>query len=262
MTFMGVLCETKDQIIRKLSCVSEGVYIVAPEVVGQAYHKKQDMYQFPRDPHYLKNQVNTVADLILYVRASFFRPHLGDVRLQEGNITWHFNRTGPETICANKGNCGGVSSMFTYLLHGKYEEVGFMAFTDVLGGHVFNYIKHHEMYYFVDLLNYLYASNTRENHSTVIYQADSLKRYADYYRQQVKKDIKIMVAYQGVQVLPIGRVADKPLMFFPEGSHCQVLLESPQEGIVAQEGKVTQCPPPLNNCVSYLRPDGIPPCEG
>ena len=262
MAMMERLREARGQIIRKLSYLSEGVYFVSPEELGEQCYHKRDMYQFPRNPSYLRENINTVADLILYVRTSFFRPQMGDLRMPEGDMVWHFNRTGPETICANKGNCGGISSMLAYILKNNYEEVGFIAFTDQIGGHVFNYIKHQKKYYFIDLLNYLYASKSMEHYSTMIYQADSLQSYADYYRKKAKEDIKIMVSYSGGQVLPIGRVHQEPLMYFPEGSRYHVLYESPQEGIVVREKQVYQCPEPLNNCVSMMQQCGISKCEG
>jgi len=254
---MEILREAKSQIIRKLSYLSEGVYFVSPEELGEQHYRKRVIYQFPRNPYYLRENINTVTDLILYVRASFFRPRMGDLRVREGEMIWHFNRTGPETICANKGNCGGISSMLAFVLKDNYEDVGFIAFTDQVGGHVFNYIKHRNKYYFIDLLNYLYASKSMEHHSTMIYQADSLQTYADYYRKRAKKNIKIMISYSGNQVLPIGRYQQEPLMFLPEGSQYHVLHESPQEGIVVREKKVYQCPEPLNNCVSIVHQGGI-----
>lgn len=262
MSMMEILREAKGQFLRKLSYLSEGVYFVSPEELGEQCYHKHDIYQFPRNPHYLRENINTVADLILYVRASFFRPQMGDLRMREGELIWHFNRTGPETICANKGNCGGISSMLAYILGENYEEVGFIAFTDQLGGHVFNYIKHQKKYYFIDLLNYLYASKSMEHYATMIYQADSLQTYADYYREKMGKSIKIMVAYSGDQVMPIGRQEDKPLMYFPEGSPYRVLYESPHESIVVKEKKIFQCPEPLNNCVPTMQQNGISNCEG
>ncbi len=262
MAMMEMLREAKSQIIRKLSYLSEGVYFVSPEELGEQQYYKREMYQFPREPNYLNENINTVTDLILYVRSSFFRPRMGDLRVREGEMIWHFNRTGPETICANKGNCGGISSMLAYVLKDNYEEVGFIAFTDQVGGHVFNYIKHRDKYYFIDLLNYLYASKSMEHSSTMIYQADSLQTYADYYRKKAKKDIKMMVSYSGEQVLPIGRYHEEPLMFLPEGSRYQVLYESPQEGIVVREKKAYKCPEPLNNCASIVQHDRISNSEG
>ncbi len=238
MPMVNLFATAKNRILRKLSYLSEGVYYVSPEELGRAYHRKQTIYTLPRHPYYLREQINSVADVILYVRAAYFRPKMGDLRVKEGDIIWHFNRTGPETICANKGNCGGVSSLFQYLLKDKYEEVGFLAYTDENGGHVFNYVKHDSWYYFIDLLNYLYASKAREHYATMIYQADSLKRYADYYQVMSKKPIKLMVAYTANQVLPIGRRAQEPLMFFPEGVHYEVLRETPQEGIVVKQRHV------------------------
>lgn len=259
---MGTLLQIRHRMIRKLSCLAEGIYYVSSDELGAANYKRNDFHHFHKNPDDLQQKVRTLSDLILYVRTSFFRPQKGDIRVREGQILWHFNRTGPETICENQGNCGGVSSMLNFLLRDKYEEVGFIAFADKQGGHVFNYIRHEGYYYFVDLLNYLYASRTMEHYGTMIYQADSLQRYADYYRSRDEREITLMVAYEAEQVLPMGRYLGKPMMFFPKGSQLQVLHESPLEGIVVQHKPVYHCPLPLNNCLDATNSNGPAECEG
>jgi hypothetical protein len=136
--------------------------------------------------------------------------------------------------------------MLNFLLKDKYEEVGFMALADRQGGHVFNYIYHNECFYFVDLLNYLYANKSMDNSATMIYQADSLQRYADYYRAKSRMDIRLLVAYQSEQVLPMGRHPGQPLMFFPEEAHLKILHESPEQGIVVKKAYQSRYPKPLS----------------
>jgi hypothetical protein len=262
MAMVEMLREIRRHMIRKLSYLSEGVYYVSPDELGETQYKKSDMHSFPKDPFFLREKIHTLSDLILYVRTSFFRPQKGDLRVREGSMLWHFNKTGPETICDNKGNCGGISSMLNYLLKDRYDEVGFVAYADQYGGHVFNYIMQENCYYFVDLLNYLYGNRSADNLSTMIYQADSLKRYADYYREKSDQEIKIMVAYTADQVLPMGRSQGHPMMYFPAGSKLQVLHESPRERIVVQHKPVYHCPAPLNNCSMDARSDRAAECEG
>jgi hypothetical protein len=248
MNIVDALQETKHKIIKKLSCLSDGVYYVSPDELGESQIKKSDIHKFPRDPVFLRENIHTPSDLIAYVRAAYFKARKGDIRIREGPIVWHHNRTGPETICLNTGNCGGISSMLNYILKGKYDEVGFMALTDRQGGHVFNYILHQNHYYFIDLLNYLYGSQSIDHRATMIYQADTLQHYADYYRDNARLEILLMVAYQSDHVLPIGRHPGQPLMYFPSGSHLYVLHESPHEGIIVDHRLQHRRPRTLVEC--------------
>ncbi len=248
MNIIDKLQGAKHKIIKRLSCLSEGVYYVSPGELGEPQLKKSDIHKFPRDPVYLREKIHTLSDLILYVRAANFKARKGDIRIHEGPIIWHHNRTGPETICLNTGNCGGVSSMLNYILKGKYDEVGFMALTDHQGGHVFNYILHQNHYYFIDLLNYLYGSQSIDHRATMIYQADTLQHYADFYRDNAEWEILLFVAYQADHVLPIGRHPGQPLKYFPSGSQLNVLHETPQQGIIADHWLQQRRPRNLVEC--------------
>lgn len=222
------------KVLRWLSKVAPGVYHVSPECLGNSKHSIDEMRKFSREPAFLRENIHTVLETIFYVRASFFRPKIGDIRIDQPPIIWHYNVTGPEAIIANEGNCGALSSLFNYLLKGKYKEVGFVACSDEEGGHVFNYVKHDNKYYFIDLLNYLYGSKAMEHSSTMIYEATSLEAYATYYQQRSEKKIKLMVSYQSDHVLPMGRKKNEPIMYFPVKSSINILLETPEGGIVAR----------------------------
>lgn len=225
------------KFVRWLSKVAPGVYYVSPDCLGKSRFKIEEMRRFQREPELLRQQIHTLGEVIMYVRASFFRPKMGDIRIHQPPITWHYNLSGPEAIISNHGNCGAVSSLFNYLLKGKYHEVGFVAYSDENGGHVFNYVKQDNVYYFVDLLNYLYGSKAMEHRSTMIYESSSLHQFASYYRLRSEKKIGLMVAYQAEHVLPMGRKKNEPIMYFPEQANIKVLIETPQQGIVARHYK-------------------------
>ncbi len=226
------------KMIRWLSKVAPGVYYVSPDCLGVSRYKKDALRQFRRDPELLRKQIDTVSEVIMYVRASFFRPQMGDIRVHQPPLTWHYNLNGPEAIIANRGNCGALSSLFNYLLKDKYDVVGFVTYSDENGGHVFNYVKQDGTYYFVDLLNYLYGSKAMEHRCTMIYESNSLDHYAAYYRLRSEKQIKLMAAYQADHVLPMGRKNNEPIMYFPEKTNINVLIETPEKGIVARFYKV------------------------
>jgi len=235
MKLIDSIQQFQQTMIRRLAFLAEGVYYVSPDELGTVSHKKTDLFHFPKDPVFLRNQLHTVSDVIHYLRAAYFRPRKGDIRIREEHLLWHHNRTGPETISMNRGNCGGVSSLMAYLLGGKFEAVGFVALADQQGGHVFNYVYHDGNYYFIDLLNYLYASRSIDHRATMIYKSESLQHYASYYRQRAQKEITLMVAYEAVHVLPMGRKEGEPIMFFPADSQLKVLFESPHLGITVQQ---------------------------
>ncbi|RQD69568.1 MAG: hypothetical protein D5S00_06485 [Tindallia sp. MSAO_Bac2] len=223
-----------DYVIEWLSKVAPGVYYVSPDRLGVCRYKKDEVRHFPRNPQFLRQKIHTVSEVIMYVRASFFRPQMGDIRVYQPPLTWHYNLGGEEAILANNGNCGALSSLFNYLLKEKYDEVGFIAYSDDEGGHVFNYIKQNDRYYFIDLLNYLYGSKAMEHRATMIYEAASLDHYSAYYRQRSKKNIKLLAAYEAEEVLPMGRKSNEPIMYFPEDHKVNVLYETPESGIVAR----------------------------
>ncbi|SMP61416.1 hypothetical protein [Anoxynatronum buryatiense] len=235
MKLLVSIRQLQQEMIRRLSLLADGVYYVSPDELGAVNYKKTDLFHFPKEPVFLRDHLHTVSDVIHYLRAAYFRPRKGDIRIREEHLLWHHNRTGPETISMNRGNCGGVSSLMAYLLCGKFESVGFVALADRMGGHVFNYVYHDGNYYFIDLLNYLYASRSIDHLATMIYSSESIQQYADYYRQRSHREITLMVAYEGNHVLPMGRKEGQPIMFFPEGTHLQVLHESPHLGITVKQ---------------------------
>jgi hypothetical protein len=52
MAMVEMLREIRRHMIRKLSYLSEGVYYVSPDELGETQYKKSDMHSFPKDPDF------------------------------------------------------------------------------------------------------------------------------------------------------------------------------------------------------------------
>lgn len=122
----------------------------------------------------LKAKVNTIQDVLNYIKVKKMKPGDGDRDILYDSLWWSYNNTPEETFKLNKANCGGIANFARYLLEENYD-IGYINYLDMEnGGHVINYVKYSDVYYMIDLTHPLNG-----NYDYWIWQADSEAEIVD-----------------------------------------------------------------------------------
>ena len=203
-----------------------------------------------RDPEKLKQRLNTLYEVIQYIQVADFRSADDNIRIEESGISWEHHKPGEMAIITNEGCCATISNLMNSLLEGNYEEVGFMAYSQSdAGGHVFNYIEHNNLYYFVDLTHYrndfmctavedgtlasYYASDFIAGN---VHEAVRIEDYVKYCRDNYNDPPVLFSLYMAKNCLPIGRpVNDGTLLeiVYPESSKeiVKIVYDDPNDNL-------------------------------
>jgi len=129
--------------------VAEGVSWVPVNTLGKPNMTSEEIEALGNDPERLKEKLNTLYEVIQYIQVAGFRSADDNVRIDEEGISWEHHKPGEMAIITNEGCCATISNLLNFILEGDYEEVGFIAYSQSNGGgHVFNYIKHNNLYYY------------------------------------------------------------------------------------------------------------------
>lgn len=213
-----------------------------PSTLGNPKLSKEEVAELVgKSPSEIQEKINTVYDLLQYMISAGYDDISGDIKLKDGNFTWHSNTGAEDTIRLNKGNCGATSNMANYILKGDYDEVGYINFSadKAQGGHIFNYVKQDDKYYIIDFLQYPLSNYTRYNYK--ITQLERLEDYPPYCMKSYGNggrsyQIKVIVSYTAKSQLPIGdnNSVDGVMRYFPKNTNVKVLYETPSEGKVIE----------------------------
>lgn len=214
--------------------VAEGVNWVPANTLGKPNITAEEIEALGRDPDKLKEKLNTLYDVIQYIQVADFRSADDNIRIEESGISWQHQKPGEMAIITNEGCCATISNLLNFLLEGDYEEVGFIAYSQSDGGgHVFNYIEHNNLYYFVDLTHYrndfmctavedgtlasYYASDFIAGN---VHEAVRIEDYVKYCRDNYNDPPELFSLHMAKNSLPIASVNDETLleMVYPESS--------------------------------------------
>lgn len=199
--------------------------------VPQLSKEKIEMLAEEKNPDNLKMQINTVYDLLQYmISAHYTVSEAGETTLREGNLVWHHNRPADSTIKFNAGNCGATSNMVNYLLHGDYDQVGFIHHTDNEGGHVYNYIMQNGKYYIIDFMQYMVSDYTHFSYR--IYELNSLQEWPQYCAEVYcpNTKLKTVVGYTTMDNhLPVACVKNDRYIRYPKGCEIEILFDAPDD---------------------------------
>jgi len=164
-----------------------GVYVLddftrIPEELGAAQYSVDQIRKMVLDGLPLETiaeKITNVADLIQYLHESRYGLGSGDVAFESGGVEWHVNQSADVTFSVNRGNSGGGSNLVNYILRGDYEEQGYVHEVTYRGGHIYNYFRVGETYYFLDLTQSMSDNIYNLFHFRMI-TAESLEAYADH----------------------------------------------------------------------------------
>lgn len=233
--------------------VAEGVSWVPVNTLGKPNMTSEEIEALDRDPEKLKEKLNTLYAVIQYIQVADFRSADDNIWIDEDGIGWEHHKPGEMAIITNEGCCATISNLMNFLLEGDYEEVGFIAYSQSDGGgHVFNYIEHNNLYYFVDLTHYrndfmctavedgtlasYYASDFIAGN---VHEAVRIEDYVKYCRDNYNDPPELFSLYMAKNCLPIGEpigpVNDETLleMVYPESSkeRVKIVYDDPNDNI-------------------------------
>ena len=113
------------------------------------------------NPFEKRQRINNLYEALQLYQASKFKGIIDNVRIVEEDtaIIWLFHKNGFDAVRTNEGCCAADSNWLTYVLDGVYDEIGCFGFCQPDGnGHITNYIKHENWYYFLDMMMQRYDS--------------------------------------------------------------------------------------------------------
>ena len=194
-------------------------------------------------------KISTLADAVQYLHQKGYGGTNGDLCVSYNGIEWHVNRSAQTVFNENKGNCGGGSNLLNYLLCGDFDEQGYVQESANEGGHVYNYFKQNDIYYFVDMVQIVHGGDYAHR-SYEVFATSNPQEFSDYYIGQNKSHVasdeptyllfQCMYACDG-SGLPIG-----------SNEQCRTVLNRPFMNIIDKkiEGDIK---------ILYVAEDKYPP---
>ncbi len=175
----------------------------------------------------IKNKISTLSDLLNFMYIRGMQNFENDLYSIVENCSWKFNRSAKTVLRSNGGDCGGLANFTHYILDGDYEENGFINYTFKVGeggGHVTNYVKHNDKYYFFDMTGWHGG-----NYSTSWFEClkyNSFEEFigkAEYYWHSVAYNV---CSYVDEYDLPVNWYRlDEGLTYYPDKYKINILLE-------------------------------------
>ncbi|MHC1748509.1 MAG: hypothetical protein AB9856_09025 [Cellulosilyticaceae bacterium] len=143
----------RDRAIFEIS-ISKDLYWVPVNLLGKTrYLNKEIQDMVNLKPEEKRNLINNVYEALQLYQASGFFEVDDPKYIEENGYIWEHHKPGYDAILTNCGCCATNSSWLNYLIDGKYEEIGLLAYSRPNGtGHVMNCIYHDKWYYIIDLL--------------------------------------------------------------------------------------------------------------
>jgi len=229
--------------------VADGVNWVPVNTLGKPNMTSEEIEALDRDPEKLKEKLNTLYAVIQYIQVADFRSADDNIWIDEDGIGWEHHKPGEMAIITNEGCCATISNLMNFLLEGDYEEVGFIAYSQSDGGgHGFNYIKHNNLYYFVDLTHYRndFMCTAVEDGTLASYYASDfiagnvhetvkVEDYVKYCRDNYNDPPELFSLHMAKNSLPIAHINDETMheMVYPESSKeiVKIVYDDPNDNI-------------------------------
>jgi len=229
--------------------VAEGVSWVPVNTLGKPNMTSEEIEALNKDPENLREKLNTLYEVIQYIQTADFSSADDNVRIDEEGISWEHHKPGEMAIMTNEGCCATISNLMNFILENNYEEVGFIAYSQSDGrGHVFNYIKHNNLYYFVDLIHYrndfmhtsvedgtLASYYATDYIAGNVHEATMIEDYVKYCRDNYNDPPELWSLYMAKNCLPIGHINDETMLeiFYPESSkkRVNIIYDDPNDNI-------------------------------
>lgn len=235
--------------------IADGVHMVPFNTLGKGQYTDTEILKIinTRDPQYIKEAISTVYDAYQYFYLSQFKSLPSDhfkIKDEEG-LSWEVHKTGEEAILTNEGDCSGFAALLNYLIEDDYDEAGYFSYNQYDGnGHVLNYIKKDNKYYFIDMTNMnLAITETGKLPNTLdlacrgnLHEADSLKAYIEFYRTMINDKALTFNLSKGNEVQAIASYIKEDIRYYeiPETYDFQLVADysNGKIKIIRSNGKI------------------------
>ena len=136
--------------------VSQNVFWIPANTLGHTRYTDEDIKSILLlNPSEKKQEISNLYEAMQLYQASRFNGVIDNVRVleEETAVMWVFHKNGFDAVRTNEGCCAADSNWLSYILSGRYDEIGCFGFCQSDGnGHITNYIKQGEWYYFLDMM--------------------------------------------------------------------------------------------------------------
>ena len=136
--------------------VFDGVFWVPARTLGESRYTNGEISNMVSEaPETKQQKISTLYEALQLYQIGGFCAADDNIRISENGIDWEHHKPGYYAVLTNCGCCATDSNWLNYILKDDYDEVGFIATSQRDGsGHIYNYIKDGEWYYFIDLTHY------------------------------------------------------------------------------------------------------------
>jgi hypothetical protein len=136
--------------------VYDDVFWVPVNQLGKTRYTNNDIKNLLcLNPEEKRNKIVNLYEAIQLYQIGNFRGVLDNQKIIRGNLCWNYHKPGFHAVRTNEGCCAANSNWLSYLMKDKYEQIGFLHYSQRDGnGHIMNYIYHRGWYYFIDMMMY------------------------------------------------------------------------------------------------------------
>lgn len=142
--------------------VSKNVFWVPANSLGHTQYTDEEIKSLlSLEPNKKKQKINNLYEAIQLFQASEFKGVIDNVRVleEDTHVLWVYHKNGFDSVRTNEGCCAADSNWLSYILEDRYDEIGCFGFCQADGnGHITNYIKNGEWFYFLDMMMQRYDS--------------------------------------------------------------------------------------------------------
>ena len=200
--------------------VFPGVYWVpASTLGGSRYTNAQITQMLTLSPEEKQAKIGTLYEALQLYKISGFYSSDDNVYQFENGLNWEHHKPGYHAVRTNNGCCAADSDWLRYILDGDYDEVGFLSFSQMHGGHVYNCIQQDGWYYFIDLTcqyqgTDLVAPETGSKEDIShkgtlgnLMRTRDLQAYVDYLQRNMSDPPGLMFLYRAENTVDIASVS-------------------------------------------------------
>lgn len=169
-----------------LDILTSGETIVA---LGGAQYSQEEIRQMIDDNLTLDEvaeKISTVGDLLGYLNLKGFCYELrGDDEFESNGYKWRATPSAHTVFEQNTADCLSGSNLLNYILRGDYDEQGYVQESALTNGHVFNWFRIDDVYYFVDW-TVVDLRGEFGNMAFISYATEDPQTFSDYYIKKSK----------------------------------------------------------------------------
>ena len=231
--------------------VHDDIYWVPAASLGQSRYTNQEIAEMVNlTPEEKQEKISTLYEAIQLYQISNFANADDNKRIKEKKINWEHHKPGYQAVRTNQGCCATNSNWLNYILKDDYDEVGFMAYSNTDGsGHIFNYIRQGDDYYYIDLTHYrtdfletAEETGVRDDYYAVDYIAGNIHRtaspeaYTEYCVEKFNNPPGLFFQYQAEDCLPVDgvKVEDGICITYPNNVEITVVYDDERDDLTCQ----------------------------